>query len=311
MAMTNEAIAAILAASSSATLDESRADYPLIRVANAHGEAVVALHGAHLLDYRSVGDQPLLYLSPTARFREGTAVRGGVPVCWPWFGAHPTNPAMPFHGFARDRFWVFEGVSEADENVTELAFRLPPRRTPEGLWSRDFELIYNICVSSALDLELTTRNTGSEPLAVGGALHTYLAVSALSDVCIEGLEGHEYLDATRGRSRHRQEGPVRFDEAVNRIYLNTGPISTLRDPGWNRLVQIDAKGSRTTVVWNPWVEQSRGFKDLPDDGYHRFVCIETANAEDDVHTLQPGEEHTLACRISTGPLEEDASEAGA
>lgn len=296
--MTNEAIAAILSAVPSANLDDSHPDFPIIRVANAHGEAAVALHGAQVIDFRRVDGQPLLYLSPTARFREGTPIRGGVPICWPWFGPHPEDSRQPAHGFARDRFWVFEGVAEADESVTELAFRLPPSRAPKGAWSADFELVMNITVSTALDLELTTRNTGTRPLRVGSALHSYFAVSAADGVELEGLAGYHYRDLLAGGTRRLQEGPVRFDHPVTRLYENTGPITRLHDAEWNRIIQIDAKGSRSTVVWNPGAEQARGFKDLPDDGFRHFVCVETANAGDDVIELAPGGEHTLACRIS-------------
>lgn len=296
--MTNEAIAAVLNASSSASLDDAHPEFPIVRVVNAHGEAAIAMHGAHLLDFRPVDAQPLLYLSPLSNFQEGIPIRGGIPICWPWFAAHPKYPDKPFHGCARDRFWELEGVAEPDENVTELAFRLAPEKIPSELYSQAIDLTLNITVSRALDITLTTTNRGLKPLIVGGALHSYFAISDIKTILVEGLEGHEFVDTARKGILGHQEGAIHFDRPINRIYKNTGPIATIVDPGWERRIRIDAKGSRTTVVWNSWIEQSRETKDLPDDGYRHFVCVETANALDDCPTLAPGESHSLGCRIT-------------
>ena len=296
--MTNEALAAMLTASNNASLDDAHPDFPIIRVANAHGEAAIALHGAHVIDFRPVASQPLLYLSPDARFREGTPIRGGVPICWPWFGDHPIDPRKESHGFARNHFWELEGVAEPEENVTEIALRLPRKNMPHHLWAHVSELSLTISVSSALDLALTTTNKGDAPCVVGGALHSYFAVSDIRRISVEGLEGRRYHDKSREGAIGVQEGPIRFDRPVNRIYENTRPLTSIVDPGWQRLIRVDAKGSRTTVVWNSWIEQSKSFKDLPDDGYRHFVCVETANWGDDCPTLAPGESHTLGCRIT-------------
>ena len=297
--MTNDALAELLAGSSSASLDAGRSDYPIIRVANGEAEAAVALHGAHVLDFRVGEEPPLLYLSPESRFQRGVPIRGGVPVCWPWFGAHPTDPGKPFHGFARNLMWELAGVAEPSESVTELAFRLPPERIPAELFSPAVELSLVVTIGSFLELALTTENRGQRPLVVGGALHTYFAVSEATEATVEGLAECFYFDKTRDWQRLRQTGAIRFDGEVDRVFVETPPVAKIVDPGWKRTIRIEAEGSRSTVVWNPASETARAMKDLPDDGYRHFVCVETANARDDLHTLEPGVSHTLGCRISS------------
>ncbi|MFW6354470.1 MAG: D-hexose-6-phosphate mutarotase [Verrucomicrobiota bacterium] len=299
--MTLEALAAAITGTRSISLDDHLPDFPILRIANAQAEAAIALHGAHLLDFRPVAAQPLLYLSPTTRTEEGQPVRGGVPLCWPWFGPHPTEPAWPAHGCARDRFWRLIGVNEPSDGVTELAFSLPPESVPEAYRPGPFELTYSVTVGRALDLSLSTTNRGEQPFVIGGALHSYFAVSGLEAVTVEGLEGLTYRDAVLGEEG-RQEGPVRFDRHINRVYRAARPLAAIVDSGWQRRIQVDAKGSRTTVVWNAWSTQAADFRDMPNEGYKHFVCVETANADDDLITLGPGESHELACRITAAGL---------
>lgn len=303
--MTHETIAALLSSSPSATLDDSHPHYPILRIANAHGEAAVALHGAHLIDYRPNIEQPLLYLSPSAIFTEGTPIRGGVPICWPWFSAHPSDATQPSHGVARDRFWDLEGVEDGPDGATTLTFSLPSTAIPASAWPHRFELTYTITVGRSLDLALTTINRATRAFAVGGALHAYLAVSAADKVRIDGLEGCAYQDTALGGTERRQEGPIRIDREVDRIYREPAPVVSLLDRAWQRRIQVEGTGSRTTVIWNPGPERSASLPDLPEDGWRHFVCIETANAGEDIPLLEPGAYHTLGCRIGAAPAHDD------
>lgn len=306
--MTNEAIAALLSSSPSARLDDSHPQYAVIRVANEHAEGAVTLHGAQVIDYRPNDAQALLYLSPAAVYREGTPIRGGVPICWPWFGPHPSDPAKPSHGFARNRFWSLDGIRDEPDGSTVLSFSLPPERVGRELWSHPFELTLSISIGPALNLSLSTLNRGSEAFAIGGALHSYFAVSDVRSVAIEGLEACSYQDALLEGLENRQEGPLRVDREIDRIYRDPAPVISLVDPGWKRRVHVEGFGSRSTVVWNPGGERSAALRDLPDDGYRHFVCIETANAGENRPVIEPGAHHSLGCRISTTGLTEAAGD---
>lgn len=295
--MSLNSLESLVAAASTVTLEEPAPGYPVLRVENASASASVALHGAHVLTYQPHGTAPVLYLSPTARFEEGVPVRGGIPICWPWFGDHPTESEWPAHGVARNRFWQLCSIDETTDEVTVLRFILPEEVTPEALRPGAFALEFVVRIGAELELALTTTNRGTTPFSVGDALHSYFAIGDLPSVRIEGLSGCTYQDSILGRVGD-QVGPIVFDRHINRIYEATGPSTSVVDPAGQRRIAIEAVGSATTVVWNAWTTQAEAFKDMPDDGYRNFVCVETANAASDVREIAPGGSHTLGCRIS-------------
>jgi len=275
--------------------------YPVFEVRNSHATARVALHGAHVLSWQPEGREPVLYLSPDAVLEEGKAVRGGIPVCWPWFNAHPTDPTKPAHGIARNRFWEVDHIEELDEG-TELVFRLQSSDETLKLWPHHFHLTLRVVIGASLTLELETRNAeDAGEFTVGGALHTYLTVGDLSRIQVRGLDDATYTDTVGEPSRHDQSGMVEFDEEVDRIYYSPAALY-MDDPAQGRTIVVEKEGSNTSVVWNPWVEKSRKLADLPNDGFHNFVCLETANAEDDVRALPAGSSHKLVAKISVVDL---------
>lgn len=282
------------------SLIELAPDYPALRVEHPTCTATVALHGAHLIAWQPNGADPVLYNSPDSIYREGTAIRGGIPVCWPWFGAHPTDSSLPSHGFARNQSWELADVSESKSGVT-LSFLLHPNENSKSLFPHQFETRYTLELSRTLKASLTTTNRGDQPFTIGGALHTYFAIGDVHRVQVEGLDAVSYLDCVGERTNRTQEGPIRFEREVDRIF-HEAPVTTLCDDCLCRRIVITPTGSHSTVVWNPWNEKAAALGDMPDDDYHMFVCIETTNALEDVVALAPGESHTLGATISLADL---------
>jgi glucose-6-phosphate 1-epimerase len=226
-----------------------------------------------------------LYLSPRAVLQPGTAIRGGIPVCWPWFGPHPHDGGLPAHGFARICRWTLELVREDDDGV-EVQLDLRDSDTARACWPHPFRLNLTVHIGAELAVVLTTHNPGPEPLRIGNALHTYLRVGDITHTRIEGLDGAGYLDSLIGENR-QQTGPVEFDREVDRVYRHGGGCRLL-DEARGCAVTVQKSGAKDLVVWNPWVEKSGTMRDLPPDGFREFVCIEAANVDGDLPCVPPG-----------------------
>ena len=266
-------------------------DYPVLEIENVHCKALIALHGAHLMDWTPLGEESVIYTSPDAIFREGKAIRGGVPICWPWFNAHPSDDSLPSHGIARNRFWTLRLVEETP-NGTIVKMELKSSTETRGIWDHSFHATAEFFLGETATVSITTRNVGDQPFTVGGALHSYLQVSNISEVVLKGLDGKRYIDTVGGEAEHMQHGDVTVSEEVDRIYLGTSEEVVLKDR--KREISITRSGSHSLVVWNPWIDKAESLGDLPNNAYKDFLCIEAANAREDVYELAPGEEHTLS-----------------
>jgi len=269
-------------------------------VANEHGTAAVALSGGHVLSFQPSGHEPVLWLSRQSRFEVGTSIRGGIPVCWPWFAAHPDDPKKPFHGFARTSLWSIMDTRPVEGGATQVRLGLRDSDASRDLWPHSFELENVVTVGPELRVELVARNTGDAPWTCTAALHSYFRVSDVTQVTIHGLEGRYYVEGTP--ERQLQSGPVTIDREVDRVYLDTTETCTIQDPGMGRRIHVAKAGSRSTVVWNPWIDKAGRLEDFPDDEYPHMVCVETANTRHDAVTVHPGAEHRLCARISVERL---------
>lgn len=269
------------------TLSEPVAGYLIYEIDHAMCSAKVALHGAQVISWKPRDEEEVLYLSPDAVFREGKAIRGGVPICWPWFNKHPSDSAQPSHGIARTRFWKLEEVTESDSGVV---FRFS---MSEGIW----HAVVTISLGAELEISLETKNPNEIPIVVSGALHNYLAVADVRHVNIVGLDGTDYLDTTSEPVMRHQKGNVIFRSETDAIYESPSS-SLLVDDISGRNLLIEKAGSPSTVVWNPWIEKGASLKDLPDEGYENFCCIETAIANEKAVIVMPGSSHVLWTRIS-------------
>lgn len=278
------------------TLEQPVAGYPVFRVNHPVATARVAINGAHVMEWTPAGQAPVLYLSPAAIFQQGKAIRGGIPLCWPWFNAHPTDPEKPMHGFARIRQWTLEEATASEAGVT-LALTLSDDAETHKLWPYPFHLRAELRIGATLEVVLTTRNTGTEVLQLSEALHTYLAVGDISSVIVHGLAGLQYLDTVGPLMMRRQTEDFHINGEVDRQYISSSPVQ-VQDGQNNRTLLVGKWGSATTVVWNPWIEKAARLGDLPDDAYHHFLCIEAANTGHNVATVKPGGCHQIATRIS-------------
>ena len=270
---------------------------PMAEIHSPHADATVAVQGAHVARFQPQGAAPVLWVSRISSYAAGKAIRGGIPVCWPWFAQHPADPTLPFHGFVRARMWQVRGSAVLENEQVQLRLGLADDESTRAIWPHAFDLELAATVGPALRVDLTARNTGDTPCTVGGALHTYFQVGDATRAAIRGLEGTEYIDKVDGGAQKRQDGPITIAGEVDRIYLGTAADCLIDDPALGRTVRVGKANSRTTVVWNPWVEKARAMPDAEDDDYRDFVCVETVNAQDDVFDLQPGETHTLSLTI--------------
>jgi D-hexose-6-phosphate mutarotase len=282
-----------------------RDELALISGSTEAGALTAARQGAHLLTWQPRhAPQPVLFVSPRSLFQRGKAIRGGVPLCFPWFGPKDGDPKAPQHGFARTREWTLERASSTPDGTIDLVFTLASDNATHAAWPHDFAARLRARASEALSFSLEVRNTGTAPLTFGAALHTYLAVSDVRQIAIHGLEHTDYLDKVGGRTQRRREGaePIRFTGEVNRVYLDTTSTCIVDDPGWRRRIHVAKSGSRSTVIWNPWTDTARTMADLGEDAWPGFVCVETCNAADDTVTLAPAATHVLGADLRVESL---------
>ena len=268
-------------------LEELVPGYPVLRIKHQTCSAQVALHGAHVMSWCPTGQEEVLYLSPDAVYREGKAIRGGIPICWPWFNAHPSNPDLPSHGLVRNQFWEHESSDSDDEGVV-----VKLRRTSE-----DWTALVTIRMGSSLEVSLESTNLADQEMKISGALHSYFSVGDVREITIKGLEETDYLDTVGERTVRHQTGVIQIDREVDRYYESSDSVR-LEDPVKKRTILVEKEGSPSTVVWNPWIEKAAALGDLPDKDYLAFACIEAAIINDQAVNLNKGESHRFSTRIS-------------
>lgn len=265
----------------------------------ASGE--VYLHGAHVTSWRPAGAEEVLFVSSQSHWEPDRAIRGGVPVCFPWFAAKSDDPHAPAHGLVRTKPWQLDSIGQSGDAVT-IAMSIASSVAMKPWYPGDFELSLRATFGCELRLELAAANTGSTPLRFEEALHTYFRVGNISDVEVLGLSGTRYLDKTDSNRQKTQDGAVKIVSETDRVYLGTTGTVELADTRLGRRIRVAKENSRTTVVWNPWIAKSRAMSDFGDEEWPGMICIETANAGDFAVELQPGERHvmTAICRLDTG-----------
>lgn len=276
---------------------EGKGDFISARIQNALGEALISTYAGQLLSYRPVGEpEDLLFVSDAAQYQPGKAIRGGVPVCWPWFGPDPGDRGGPAHGFVRNRQWDVLGSAALADGRTQLTLGLQSDGETLGLWPHEFTLTVEFRVGRALEVELRARNRGNDGIAITQALHTYFRVGNIAAAQVHGLDGTNFIDKVDGGRERQQSGAVEISGEVDRIY--TGAVSDLLidDADLQRRIVIQSKGSHSAVVWNPWIGKAAAMSDLGDGEYVKMLCVETSNAGPDVVTLAPGEESCLMAR---------------
>ncbi|MGY6040645.1 D-hexose-6-phosphate mutarotase [Aeromonas sp. AE23HZ002T15] len=275
-------------------LANNAAGLPVLTINNDSARAEISLFGAHVLSYQRHGEPDSLWLSDKAVLDGSKPIRGGIPLCWPWFGPSPARVGQgkPAHGFARTTLWMLDGVSD-HEDGTLVHLSLRDSEATRALWPHAFELELDVLVGKELSLVLTTRNTGSSPIVYNAALHTYLQISAPEAVSVSGL-GEPYLDKLSGQDE-RQQGVVTLSGAMDRIYRQPEPVVRVQDG--ERTTQVISGNHDSVVVWTPWLEGASAMADMSDDGYRTMLCVEAAITADAGVTIAPDEEHSFSTVI--------------
>jgi glucose-6-phosphate 1-epimerase len=271
-----------------------------VEIENRHATARVALQGAQLLAWQPREEEPVIWVSPVARYEPGVAIRGGIPICWPWFGPHPTDPAQPQHGFARTAAWRVVAVDRLYDDRTRLTLRLPDGHG-SATWPHETELLCMITVGRALELDLVTRNAGPAPITVSQAFHAYFRVSDYERVTVHGLEGCRFLDKVDG-GEGVQDRPLRLSGRTDRLFAESVRDIVLEDPGLGRAIRVARRNSHSAVVWNPGLDGASPASDFGPDGSRGMLCLETANAGPDTVRLEPHAVHLLFSRYTVGPV---------
>jgi glucose-6-phosphate 1-epimerase len=274
---------------------------PVLRLAAKDSTAEVALQGAQVLSWQPKGHAPVIWLSPMERLGTAKPVRGGTPVCWPWFANHPTDAAKPPHGFLRTRRWACDVVETSDAGV-RVYLNTSTTEADRLLWPHAADVEMIVTLGETLQLEMMTRNKGSDAFALTQALHTYFAVGDISDVTVEGFDRQSYIDKLDDNARKRQAADIAFSAEVDRIYDEHTGAAVIVDRGLKRRIEITKSGSRSTVVWNPWSGKAARMGDMGPMGWRRMVCVETCNAGQDIVTIQPGGQHVLTVEYRVSAL---------
>lgn len=273
-------------------------------ISNAQATASLCLQGAHLMTWQPRSQAvPVLWLSRDARLAAGKSIRGGVPVCWPWFSAHPTEPNFPAHGFARTVPWqVLESGSEPD-GATRLTLRLVESDRTRVQWPHACMLDLTMSVGETLRMELITENTGTSDFVIGEALHAYFRIGDIGAVRVTDLTGCGYWDKVGATAFRKQDGAISFSGETDRIYINTAAECVIEDEQLKRRIHIAKSGSLSTVVWTPWTEKAAKMGDLGQpDGWREMVCIESVNTLENAVRVQAGARHTLIAEYRAASL---------
>lgn len=267
-------------------------------VSNKFADATICLYGAHIINYNPARNVEVLWMSPDSPFENGKAIRGGIPVCFPWFGPHESNKELPQHGFARIMNWEVSKTEKLSSGENRITLQLCSSDETKKYWDYDFcaEMIFT--VGAKLTVTLKVSNPSETSLDYTCALHSYFSLSGIENISIEGLKDTAYQNQLDGGEYVQKEELLRLSEETTRHYYNTKEDCIINDPVFNRSIRIEKEGSNNSTVWNPWAETCKQMGDVPDWAYETFVCLETVNKIDDVICLSAGESHETKAIIS-------------
>ncbi len=265
-------------------------DLPMAIITHPKASASLSLSGAHLCSWQPQHQEEVLWLSENAIFQTGTAIRGGIPICWPWFGAHPEHSKLPAHGFARRSLWTLID-SYSDTEACRLKLELC-HKASNPLFPYAVHCQVHIHIGEQLRIELHSHNQDYRPVRISEALHSYFRVGDVQQCSVSGFDACHYLDKPSGFAQKQQQGAIPFDTEVDRIY-HSKESSCIHDPVLHRRIIIDKEGSASSIVWNPWQQRAEAMGDLGPQGWKTMLCLESGNVADDSLELAPDEQHCL------------------
>jgi glucose-6-phosphate 1-epimerase len=261
------------------------------------------LQGATVTRWAPSGQRPVIFTSPKAIYAPGTAIRGGMPIIFPWFGPHRTNPKAPQHGFVRAAPWQLDSVSADKRGEVAMVLSRGQSETPSEVWPEPFRATFAVTFGSTLSVSLSVRNLAAHPVTFEEALHTYFEVSDVTGVAVSGLAGGTYIDKVDGAKRKTEaSNALKLTGETDRVYLSTGPHIAIEDPEWKRRIRIEKEGAASIIVWNLWEEKARAMRDMGDPAWRSFICVETGNAADNEVHLAANSEHVLSTLIAVDAI---------
>lgn len=259
----------------------------------------IYLHGAQVTSWKPVAGEEVLFVSAKSHWQDGKAIRGGIPVCFPWFRAKADDEKAPAHGFVRTKEWVIDSIAEQPDGSVSAQLSTGSDETTRRWWPFDFRLEYRITMGQKLKLELAMANTGGSELRFEEALHTYFQVSYAERIEVQGLNGAAFLDNRDGNRRKIQSGSLRLGAQTDNAYLAASGDVAISDPAKRRLVRIRKQNSNSTIVWNPWQDGAASLADLGDEEWSQMLCVEGANIISDAVRLGSEQNHNLVVEISS------------
>jgi glucose-6-phosphate 1-epimerase len=271
---------------------------PKVRVTSELAAAEIYLHGAQVTSWQPAGEEEAIFLSKQSYWQNGRAIRGGIPICFPWFRNKTDDAKAPSHGFVRTREWWLGSVKAEDDGTVVVVCSTGSDGSTRVWWPQEFGLSYRIAIGKTLRLELTVTNTGNTAFEFAEALHTYFRVGDGRRASVRGLDGVTYLDNADGNREKVQDGDLTFSKATDNAYLNTEAAVDLVDPALQRTLRTEKKNSATTVCWNPWQQGAVSLADLGDDEWQRMTCVEACNILSSRVRLEPGQAHTMTAILS-------------
>lgn len=274
--------------------------FVMIDISNQYAKARISTYAAQIVSYQpNDATEDLFFLSDKVQYQEGKAIRGGIPICWPWFGDDTSGYERPAHGFVRNQQWHVLSTESLEDGRTSVILATSDNDMTRELWHYQFNLELQLIIGPSLEVTLKTKNTGKQFFTITQALHTYFKVSDVSNVLIKGLNGKSYIDKLDSFAIKQQTDDIMVSDQIDRIYRKSPQQISFTDSGFNRTITILSYGSDTTVVWNPWSTSVSNIADLDKDSYRNFVCIETANVFSDSLTIIPaGREHVVTTVFS-------------
>jgi glucose-6-phosphate 1-epimerase len=226
-------------------------------------------------------------------------MRGGIPIVFPWFGPSRHTPTAPQHGFARTATWHLDGVETAGSGSLALTLSLGDDDVGSPFWPERFQAMYTVTFAQTLSLRLAVQNHAEHSIVFEQALHSYFAISDITEIAISGLVGATSIDKTDAARRNLQTADlVTITAETDRVYLDTPRQCVIEDRGWRRRILIEKDGAASSVVWNPWVEKAAAMADLGDPAWRGMVCVETGNIADNEVRLAGDAEHQMSTGIS-------------
>lgn len=272
---------------------------PCLDLTNRFGSARIYLHGAHVTNWTPTGGSEMLWLSARSFFAAGKPIRGGIPVCFPWFGGHPSDPNQPAHGFARLRSWTVSARSDLADGSTKVTLTLVEDATSRTAWPHAFRAELTLTLAQTLTVALTVTNTDAAAFSCEEALHTYFAVGDIEGTTVDGCQGRAYVDKAGGGAVERRDEAevIRFTAETDRFYPATPGPHLITDAATGRRIRVAKHGAQSTVVWNPWIAKAAKMPDYGDHEWPGMVCVEAANAGSDRLHLAPGASATCATTL--------------